>query len=154
MEGSSDDATQQQVTLANTPMPPATPVELHVCMGLNSCKGHDVTGMAPMAGTGQCATAQHVCHGKNECRGQGGCGYAGSDAEQAKPGAQACATNGSCASPINESRVSSAGPNKGKSVWKLARQLFEARMYEAGLPFGPAPGEGVPDDYVPEYDKT
>jgi hypothetical protein len=41
---------------------------------------------------------------------------------------------------------------KGKSVWKLARQLFEARMYEAGIPFGPAPGEGYPDDLVPPYE--
>ena len=130
------------------------PLELHVCMGLNACAGHDVTGKAPMAGMGTCATVQHVCHGSNECRGQGGCGYAGSDAEQAKPGDQDCKWNGSCASPVNVSRVSSAGPNKGKSVWKLARQLFEARMYDAGLPFGPSPGEGVPDDYVPEYDKT
>jgi hypothetical protein len=152
MEGSSDASAPQETTLANTPMPPAQPVELHVCMGLNACKGHDVTGLAPMAGMGQCATAQHVCHGDNECRGQGGCGYAGSDYEQSKPGAQSCATNGSCASPINESRVSSAGPNKGKSVWKLARQLFEARMYDAGLPFGPSPGEGYPDDLVPPYE--
>lgn len=127
-------------------------VELHVCMGLNACKGHGLEGSGEMAGMGKCATAQHVCHGGNNCRGQGGCGYSGSDLEQAKPGNQACAENGSCASPINVSRVSSAGPNKGKSVWKLARALFEQRMYEAGLPFGPSPGEGIPDDEVPSYD--
>ena len=127
-------------------------LELHVCMGLNACQGHDVTGKAPMAGMGECATATHVCHGDNNCRGQGGCGYAGSDVEQAKPGNQSCKWNGSCASPINVSRVSSAGPNKGKSVWKLARQIFEERMYDAGLPFGPSPGEGYPDDKVPPYE--
>lgn len=141
-----------QDTYAGIPCPPPHPVDLHVCMGLNSCACHDVTGTAPMAGMGQCATAQHVCHGDNECRGQGGCGYAGSAFEQSKPGAQSCSTNGSCASPINESRVFSAGPYKGKSVWKRARAIFEARMYDAGLPFGPSPGDGYPDDLVPPYE--
>ncbi|MEY9894249.1 hypothetical protein ABIA31_007935 [Catenulispora sp. MAP5-51] len=126
--------------------------ELHVCMGLNACAGHDRDGTAPMAGMGGCATVLHVCHGANECRGQGGCGYTGPDAELAKPGTQACRENGSCASPINESRVFAGGPLKGKSVWKLARQLFETRMYEAGIPFGPAPGEGYADDLVPPYE--
>jgi hypothetical protein len=129
-------------------------LELHVCMGLNSCQGHDVAGTAVLAGTGQCATVSHVCHGSNECRGQGGCGYAGADVEQGKPGEQSCKWNGSCASPINESRVSSAGPNKGKSVWKLARRLFEERMYDAGVPFGPSPGAGYPDDLVPGYESA
>jgi hypothetical protein len=112
-----------------------------------------VDGKALIAGMGACATVSHVCHGDNNCRGQGGCGYAGSDEEQYKPGDQSCKWNGSCASPINESRVSSAGPNKGKSVWMLARQLFEARMYDAGVPFGPSPGEGYPDDRVPSYEE-
>jgi hypothetical protein len=125
------------------------PRELHVCMGLNSCQGHDAEGQAPMAGMGSCSTVFHVCHGENDCRGQGGCGYLGSEAEQGKPGEQSCSKNGSCASPINVSRVSSGGQNKGKSVWKLARQRFEQRMYEAEMPFGPSPGEGYPDDLVP-----
>jgi hypothetical protein len=137
-------------------------VELHVCMGLNSCAAtgrpddvekrptrRDPDGKANLAGTGNCATAIHVCHGDNACRGQGGCGYAGSAYEQSKPGDQACSMNGSCASPINVSRVFSAGPYKGKSVWKRARAIFEARMYEAGVPFGPSPGEGYPDDLIP-----
>lgn len=144
------------------PGPQALLVELHVCMGLNSCAAtepdppvyphgtrHDPDGTAPMAGMGSCATAIHVCHGDNACRGQGGCGYAGSAYEQAKPGEQACSMNGSCASPINVSRVFSAGPYKGKNVWKRARALFEQRMYEAGVKFGPSPGEGTPDDMVP-----
>ncbi|MFD4998570.1 hypothetical protein [Streptomyces buecherae] len=128
------------------------PRELHVCMGLNSCRHQDAPGTAPMAGMGQCATVVHVCHGEGACRGLGGCGYAGSDYEQAHPGEQACRWNGSCASPINESRVHACGPHKGKSVWKLARKLFEARMYEAGLAFGPSPGQGWPDDVIPPYD--
>ncbi|MGK4579528.1 hypothetical protein [Kitasatospora sp. HPMI-4] len=128
-------------------------VELHVCMGLNSCVGHGRDGSGLMAGMGECATVQHICHGANECRAQGGCGYSGSDAEQAKPGDQDCRWNGSCASPINESRVHAAGPYRGTSVWKRARKIFEHRMYEAGVPFGPAPGEGYPDDLVPAYEK-
>ncbi len=124
-------------------------VELHVCMGLNACKGHGINNTGWMAGTGNCATAIHVCHGDNECRGQGGCGYAGSAYEQAKPGDQACKENGSCASPINICRVFSAGPYKGKNVWKRARAIFEERMYEAGVAFGPSPGAGYPDDTVP-----
>jgi hypothetical protein len=152
---------------AKLPGSKAALVELHVCMGLNSCAAkcpndpndpeepypygtrHDPDGTAPMAGMGSCATAIHVCHGDNACRGQGGCGYAGSAYEQAKPGNQACSTNGSCASPINVSRVFSAGPYKGKNVWKRARAIFEERMYEAGVKFGPSPGEGIPDDLVP-----
>ncbi|MFF7993551.1 hypothetical protein ACFZDG_27645 [Kitasatospora xanthocidica] len=128
-------------------------VELHVCMGLNACKGHGHGESGEMAGMGECATVFHVCHGANECRAQGGCGYSGSDAEQAVPGDQNCRWNGSCASPINESRVHAAGPYRGTSVWKRARKIFEHRMYEAGVPFGPAPGEGYPDDLVPSYEK-
>jgi len=127
-------------------------LELHVCMGLNACPGHDRPGTAPLARMGRCATVLHVCHGANECRGQGGCGYTGPDAELARPGEQACRWNGSCASPINVCRVFAGGPAKGKSVWKLARELFEARMYAAGIPFGPSPGEGYPDAQVPVYE--
>ena len=47
------------------------------------------------------------------------------------------------------SRVLSAGPYKGKSVWKRARAIFEERMYAAQLPFGPSPGEGYPDGRFP-----
>ncbi|HWF75213.1 MAG TPA: hypothetical protein VG186_17840 [Solirubrobacteraceae bacterium] len=136
------------------PSPASGPLELHVCMGLNACKSHDITGRAKMAGMGDCATVNHVCHGDGECRGQGGCGYAGSNYEQSKPGDQSCRQNGSCASPINESRVFSAGPYKGKSVWHRARAIFEARMYDAGVLFGPSPGEGYPDNLVPPYEAT
>jgi hypothetical protein len=127
-------------------------VELHVCMGLNACQGHGHGDSGKLAGMGECATVLHVCHGANECRGQGGCGYSGTDAEQAKPGDQSCRWNGSCASPINESRVHAAGPYRGTSVWKRARMIFEHRMYESGIPFGPAPGEGYPDGLVPSYE--
>lgn len=131
---------------------PVTGLEQHVCMGLNACRDFDVDQSADMAGTGNCATVRHVCHGEGNCRGQGGCGYAGSDEQQWRPGEQACRYNGSCAVPINVSRVFSGGPMKGKSVWKQARRLMEDRMYRAGLAFGPAPGEGIPDDMIPDYD--
>jgi hypothetical protein len=129
-------------------------LELHVCVGLNACMGHGVgdSEKEHMAGTGQCATVQHVCHGDNECRGQGACGYLGKEYEQSIPGEQACSMNGSCASPINECRVASAGPFKGTGVWKLARKRFEQRMWQAGLAFGQPPREGCPDDSVPLYE--
>ncbi|WP_329521239.1 hypothetical protein [Spirillospora sp. NBC_01491] len=127
-------------------------LEQHVCMGLSACHGFDVDGQAYMAGTGSCATVRHVCHGEGQCRGQGGCGYAGADSEQWRPGDQACRYNGSCASPINISRVFCAGPMKGKSVWMQARRQMEDRMNRASLAYGPAPGEGIPDGMLPEYD--
>ena len=50
--------------------------DVHVCQGLNACKGQDITGSAAKAGEGLCATADpHVCSGQNHCKGQGGCGY-------------------------------------------------------------------------------
>lgn len=145
-------ARAHEAGISTPPPKPGAVLELHVCMGLNACKGHDVDGTAPMAGMGNCATVNHVCHGEGSCRGQGGCGYAGDDYEQSIPGEQACNQNGSCASPINKSRVFSAGPYKGKSVWRQARRLFEARMYDAKLPFGPSPGVGIEDDIVPPYE--
>src|SRR5437764_8080492 len=113
--------------MAQEKKPQAT--DLHACMGLNSCKGQDAGGAAPMAGMGSCATVEHLCHGQNACRGQGACGYLGTASQQGAPGANACRGFGSCASPINRGRVSSAGVNKGKGVRRLARQLFEQRMY-------------------------
>jgi hypothetical protein len=130
---------------------PAQIVEFHVCAGLNACQGHDVSGRALIAGAGECATSQHVCHGVGACRGQGGCGYSGSAYDQAIPAEQSCSHHGSCASPINECRVSTLGSNKGKSVWKLARKLFETRAFNSTVQFQPAPREGTPDNLVPSY---
>ena len=64
---------------------PAKPSkEIHVCRGLNSCKGQgidwDFDGDGKLdtnacAGQGACATAKHVsCNNENDCKGQGGCG--------------------------------------------------------------------------------
>lgn len=126
---------------ANTPTPSITsPLELHACMGLNACKGHDRFGTNSCAGAGYCATAQaHTCHTLNNCRGQGGCGLYGSGEEQTKPGANDCAWQGSCAVPIQAERYSTQGPNKGKGTWMLARKLFEKRMETANRNVAPAP---------------
>ncbi len=115
------------------------PVELHACMGLNACKGHGVFGTNDCAGMGHCATQQHSCHTLNDCRGQGGCGLYGSTKEQCRPGANDCAFQGSCGTPIPASRFITQGPNKGESVWQLARKLFEERMQKARRTVGPSP---------------
>jgi hypothetical protein len=125
---------------ANTNTVTAPPLELHICMGLNACKGHDRYGTNECAGTGYCATAQaHTCHTLNNCRGQGGCGLYGDGEEQNFPGANDCAWQGSCAVPVQAERYSTQGPNKGKSVWGLARKLFEERMQKANRNFGASP---------------
>ncbi len=132
------------------------PLELHACMGLNACKGHDRFGTNDCAGRGYCATQQHVCHTLNNCRYQGGCGLYGDAAEQCKPGANDCSWQGSCATPIQAERFSTLGPNTGKSVWLLARQLFEQRMAKARRNVGPSPYPAGPPqawlESLGEYD--
>jgi hypothetical protein len=116
------------------------PLELHVCMGLNACKGHDRFGTNTCAGMGYCSTAEvHHCRTLNNCRGQGGCGLFGTAEDDATPGANECAWQGACAVPIQAERFSTQGDNKGKSVWVLARRLFEERMQKANRSFGPSP---------------
>jgi len=124
--------------------------ELHVCMGLNACKGHDRTGTNNCAGTGSCATAeQHNCQTLNNCRGQGGCGLYGDAEQQMRPGDNECAWQGSCAVPIQAERFSTLGENAGKSVWLQARKLFEERMMRAKRNFGEAPFKcGPPQNWL------
>ena len=126
------------------------PVELHVCMGLNACKGHDRTGANNCAGTGSCATAeQHNCQTLNNCRGQGGCGLYGDAEQQMHPGDNECAWQGSCAVPVQAERFSTLGENAGKSVWLQARRLFEERMMKAKRNFGDAPFKcGPPQNWL------
>ena len=114
-------------------------------MGLNSCKGHDRYGTNECAGTGACATAEaHMCHTLNNCRGQGGCGLYGDAKEQNYPGNNDCSWQGSCAVPINAERFSTEGPNRGKSVWIRAREVFETRMKKAGRQVGSSPSPTGP----------
>jgi hypothetical protein len=124
---------------------------LHVCCGLNECRGQGAGGSGTMPGDGDCATANpHSCEGKNACAGQGGCGK-GSAAVQNKPGENSCRGTGGCGSPIGNREdglgpthrmctwPSTAGTNNGKPVWDLARKLFEKRMADAGKDVGPSP---------------
>jgi hypothetical protein len=115
----------------------------HACMGLNSCKGQGRTRENACAGQGYCSTAleynysdattplvsDHTCHVLNDCRSQGGCGLYGTGAEQENPGANGCATLGSCATPINAERFSTDGRNTGKSVWTRAREVFAEKTW-------------------------
>jgi len=130
----------------------------HACMGLNECKGQGRTRDNACAGQGYCSTAlaynyavpsqplveDHTCHVKNNCAGQGGCGLYGTDEELNNPGNNACATLGSCATPINAERFTTTGPNQGKSVWVRARAIFEEkwpqlRERNPNLPPAPPP---------------
>jgi hypothetical protein len=115
----------------------------HACMGLNHCKGEGRTRDNACAGQGYCSTAleynfadpanpklfDHTCHVKNACAGQGGCGLYGTAEEQNHPAHNACATLGSCATPINAERFSTDGPNRGKSVWVRAREVFAEKTW-------------------------
>ena len=119
--------------------------ELHVCMGLNSCKNQGSSNNNDCAGQGDCATAVgHPCHTLNACKGQGACGLFGTTAEFCHPGENDCRYQGSCGVPILASRFFMQGPNKGLSVWQLARARFEEKreglVPKTGLspePFGP-----------------
>jgi hypothetical protein len=120
-------------------------VELHGCMGLNACKGHDRFGDNACAGQGFCATVYHTCHTLNDCRGQGGCGLYGDAEQQSNPGANDCSWQGSCSTPINAERFITFGPHINEKVWQRARTLFEDRMTKTKRQFGPSPfAEGPP----------
>lgn len=145
-------------------------LELHGCMGLNSCRGHGKNGTGELAGMGECATATHACAGMNDCRTQGMCG-GGLPKEpprtprfsttgvvnepfranlaltiQAQPGNNICAGRGGCDSPTSSKKKMSnpLGPYHGQSVWKVARQLFETRMQTVNIAYGPSPKPGGP----------
>lgn len=92
----------------------------HICRGLNTCRGRDVTQHNQCAGTGTCATARyHPCKGHNDCRGQGGCGDV--------PGANECRGWGACDVPLKP------------RVWSVARQRFEKLMKQQRRRFGVPP---------------
>lgn len=131
--------------------------ELHVCMGLNSCKGQGYTGKNDCAGMGECSTVSHPCHTLNECKGQGGCGLFGTTEEFCHPPENECRYQGSCGAPILNSRFIVQGPNKGRSVWQLARARFEEKRTASNQKFGAPPaGEfGPSNEYISElYGET
>lgn len=115
--------------------------ELHVCMGLNSCKNLGFTGTNDCAGQGDCSTVYHSCHTLNECKGQGGCGLFGTTMEFCFPSENECRYQGSCGAPILSSRFIAQGPNKGRSVWQLARKRFEEKMTKQNKQFGSPPAD-------------
>jgi len=122
----------------NTITPTGNP-ELHTCMGLNECKNLGYTKTNDCAGMGDCSTVYHSCHTLNECKGQGGCGLFGTTMEFCFPSENTCRYQGSCGAPILSSRFIVQGPNKGRSVWQLARKRFEDKMTAAKKPFGDSP---------------
>jgi hypothetical protein len=124
--------------------------ELHVCMGLNSCQNQGYSGKNDCAGMGDCATISHPCHTLNECKGQGGCGLFGTTEEFCFPSQNDCRYQGSCGAPILDSRFVTQGPNRGNSVWQLARQRFEQARAAVRQPVGPPPAGpyGPSNDYV------
>jgi hypothetical protein len=124
--------------------------ELHVCMGLNSCKNAGYSGNNDCAGKGDCSTAVgHPCHTLNACKGQGGCGIFGTTEELCHPGENECRYQGSCGVPILSSRFMAQGPNKGLSVWQLARARFEEKRRASNESFGVAPQQyGPSNEYV------
>lgn len=105
--------------------------EVHVCRGLNSCKGNgaeaDVDGdgkndVNACAGQGACATAKQItCGGNNDCKGQGGCGPT--------PGENDCKGKGACHVPLND------------GAWKRARARFEERMKKDKKSYGDPPAK-------------
>jgi len=112
--------------------------EMHVCRGLNECKGQGTKGSGTKAGDGSCATAvAHHCAGSESCRGQSGCGK-GPAENQEHPGENECKGQGACAVPIT-TNVMSDGKYKGRLVWEVARELFEKRMSAKGIEVAAAP---------------
>jgi hypothetical protein len=104
------------------PAPEKNPLlgDLHVCRGINTCKGKGADKKNSCAGTGQCATAaHHGCGSQNQCKGQGGCG--------SHPGENTCKEQGECSVPMHA------------SAWKRARARYEELMKASGKNFGPAP---------------
>ena len=100
-----------------------TAAEVHVCRGLNACKGKGGGGDNTCAGQGNCSTvAAHSCGGGNACKGQGGCGP--------NPGENECGGKGGCAVPLAD------------HAWGTARKNFEKKMTAQGKAFGAAPEKG------------
>lgn len=107
---------------ANDPAGPAAAAELHICRGMNKCKGQGKGGENACAGQGACATVKdHSCAGENECKGQGGCGN--------EPGFNECKGKGGCHVPLSG------------AMWDGARKVFEDKMKAANKPVGVAPPE-------------
>jgi hypothetical protein len=100
--------------------------ELHLCRGLNDCKGLGKTKDNSCRGQGVCATAkEHTCGGQNDCKGLGGCGE--------KVGENDCKGKGGCSVPLME------------GAWEALRKKKEAGWTAKKLEAGPAPSPAKKD---------
>ena len=98
----------------------AAAAELHLCRGLNECKGQGKDKQNSCRGQGACATAkEHSCGGQNDCKGLGGCGN--------DVGANDCKGKGGCHVPLME------------DAWKTLRERKEKAWQEKQLEVGAAP---------------
>ena len=96
--------------------------EIHLCRGLNECKGQGKGGDNACRGQGECATAKEAsCGGNNECKGLGGCGDT--------VGANECKGQGGCHIPLME------------GAWTKLRTKKEAEWKGKNLEFSAAPAK-------------
>jgi hypothetical protein len=94
--------------------------DVHVCRGLNDCKGKGKGGENTCRGQGACAAAKkHDCSGQNECKGQGGCGESA--------GANECKEKGGCHVPLMP------------HIWTKLHDKLEAEWKAKKLDYGKAP---------------
>jgi hypothetical protein len=102
--------------------PAVAKADVHLCRGLNDCKGQGKEGKNDCRGQGACATAkEHSCGGQNDCKGLGGCGE--------KVGANDCKAQGGCQVPLMQ------------GAWETLRKRKEAEWADKKLEFGSAPSE-------------
>jgi hypothetical protein len=96
--------------------------EIHLCRGLNECKGQGKGGDNACRGQGACATAKEAsCGGNNECKGLGGCGDT--------VGANECKGQGGCHIPLMD------------GAWTKLREKKEAEWKGKSLEFSAAPAK-------------
>ena len=94
--------------------------DVHLCRGLNDCKGKGKGGDNACRGQGACATAkEHTCGGKNECKLLGGCGESA--------GANECKGKGGCHVPLMD------------DAWTKLHDKLEAEWKAKKLDYGKAP---------------
>jgi hypothetical protein len=101
--------------------------EVHLCRGLNDCKGQGKDSKNSCRGQGVCATAkEHSCGGQNDCKGLGGCGET--------VGSNDCKTKGGCQVPLMTEPA-------GESAWDKLRKKKESEWTEKKLEIGAAPAK-------------
>src|SRR5436190_16973134 len=98
--------------------------DIHLCRGMNECKGHGKGGENACRGQGACATAkEHSCGGQNECKGLGGCGET--------VGSNECKTHGGCHVPLMD------------DAWATLRKKKEHQWAEKKVEAGQAPAKAT-----------